>query len=30
MSKFKIYLKSILIPLILGGIVGFIISGNMD
>ena len=30
MSKFKIYLKSILIPLILGGIVGFVISGNMD
>ena len=30
MPKFKIYLKSILIPLILGGIVGFIISGNMD
>ena len=25
MSKFKIYLKSILIPLVLGGIVGFII-----
>ena len=30
MSKFKIYLKSILIPLILGGIVGFIISGSTD
>lgn len=30
MSKFKIYLKSILIPLILGGIVGFIISDSMD
>mgnify|MGYP001623836330 FL=1 len=30
MSKFKIYLKSILIPLILGSIVGFIISGSMD
>ena len=28
MPKFKIYLKSILIPLILGGIVGFIISGS--
>ena len=28
MSKFKIYLKSILIPLVLGGIVGFIISGS--
>lgn len=30
MSKFKIYLKSILIPLVLGGIVGFIISGSTD
>ena len=30
MSKFKIYAKSILIPLILGGIVGLIISGFMD
>lgn len=30
MSKFKIYAKSILIPVILGGIVGFIISGSMD
>lgn len=30
MSKFKIYAKSILIPLILGGIVGLIISGSMD
>ena len=30
MPKFKIYLKSILIPLILGGIVGFIISGSTD
>ena len=30
MSKFKIYLKSILIPLILGDIVGFIISGSTD
>ena len=30
MSKFKIYLKSILIPLILGGLVGFFISGSMD
>ncbi len=30
MSKFKIYLKSILIPVILGGIVGLIISGSID
>lgn len=30
MSKFKIYAKSILIPLVLGGIVGFIISAAMD
>ena len=30
MSKFKIYLKSILIPLILGGVVGLVISGSMD
>jgi len=30
MSKFKIYAKSILIPVILGGIVGFIISGSLD
>ena len=30
MSKFKIYLISILIPLILGGAVGFIVSGYMD
>lgn len=30
MSKVKIYTKSILIPLIVGGIVGFIISGSMD
>lgn len=30
MSKFKIYLKTILLPLILGGIVGFIISGHID
>ena len=30
MSKFKIYAKSILIPLILGGIVGIVISGSMD
>ena len=30
MSKFKIYLKSILIPLILGGLVGFFISDSMD
>lgn len=30
MSKFKIYAKSILIPVILGGIVGLITSGFMD
>ena len=30
MSKFKLYAKSILFPVILGGIVGFIISGSMD
>ncbi len=30
MSKFKTYTKSILIPLIIGGIVGFIISKFMD
>ena len=30
MSNFKIYLKSILIPVIVGGIVGFIISGSID
>ena len=30
MSNFKIYLKSILIPVIIGTIVGFITSGFMD
>lgn len=30
MSKFKIYAKSIAIPVIIGGIVGFIISGSID
>ena len=30
MSKFKIYLKSILIPLIVGAVVGFLISGSID
>lgn len=30
MSKFKTYAKSILIPVVIGGIVGFIISGSMD
>lgn len=30
MSKFKIYLKSILVPVIIGGIVGFLISGSID
>ena len=29
-EKFKIYAKSILIPVVLGGIVGFIISGSID
>lgn len=30
MEKAKIYIKSILIPLLLGGIVGFILSGYMN
>ena len=30
MSKFKIYLKSILIPVIIGAIIGFLISGSID
>lgn len=30
MSKFKIYAKAILIPVVLGGIVGLIISGSID
>lgn len=30
MSKIKTYAKSILIPLIVGGVVGLIISGSMD
>ena len=30
MNKAKTYIKSILLPLILGGIVGFLISGFMD
>ena len=30
MSKFKNYALSIIIPLALGGIVGFLISGSMD
>lgn len=30
MSNFKIYLKSILIPVIVGAIVGFLISGQID
>ena len=30
MSKFKIFAKAILIPIILGGIVGFIISNFID
>lgn len=30
MSKFKIYAKSILIPVVIGGIIGLIISGSMN
>ena len=30
MKNFLIYIKSILVPVILGGLVGFIISGYMD
>ncbi len=30
MSKFKTYTKSILIPLIVGGVIGLIISGSID
>lgn len=30
MSKFKIYAKSILIPVLVGGLVGLIISGSID
>lgn len=30
MNKIKIYIKSILIPVVIGGVVGFIISGAMD
>lgn len=30
MSKFKIYFKAILVPLIVGGIVGIIMSGSID
>jgi len=30
MSNLKIYIKSVLIPVLLGGIVGFLISGSMD
>lgn len=30
MSKFKTYAKAVLIPVIVGGIVGFIISGSID
>lgn len=30
MSKFKIYAKSILIPVVVGAIVGLLISGSMD
>ena len=30
MLKFKVFAKSILIPVIIGGIVGLIISGSID
>ena len=30
MSKFKIYLTSILVPVLIGGVVGFLISGSID
>ena len=30
MSKLKIYVKSIIIPILVGGIVGILISGSMD
>ena len=30
MSKFKIFFKSILIPVLIGSIIGFIISGKID
>ncbi len=30
MSKFKAYAFSILLPLIVGGVVGFLMNGNMD
>lgn len=30
MEKFKIYLESILIPIIVGGIIGLIISDSID
>lgn len=30
MSKLKIYVKSIIIPLLVGGIIGILISGSMD
>lgn len=30
MQKFKIYFKTILIPVLIGGIVGILISGSMD
>ena len=30
MSKLKIYIKSILIPIILGGLIGLFISDSMD
>lgn len=30
LNKFKTYFKAILIPVLVGGIVGFLISGSMD
>lgn len=30
LNKFKIYFKAILIPVLVGGIVGFLISGSID
>ena len=30
MNNFKVYLKSILVPVIVGGVVGLIISGSID
>ena len=30
LNKFKTYFKAILIPVLVGGIVGFLISGSID